>query len=450
MADLLPALSGLNQLLLKKVELQKEEEKKKKGADLITEYDAKLRTAQSSKDLESANTWFLSQSQLRDVPHVQQTGYYMLQNFLPKFSKAEEKLEKQNELRQINSREIQGLLPTWENSKVFLNDKEITGAEYAKSILAKNPDATADDIQKQIDNLNIFESSKVVFDPGAKTFVIAKYKKNKAKGLLSTETVNVRYDGKKLWTDEQGEIVNDKGEKVTGTEGKFDAGIDKEVKREDILSIEDGDRAIQQAYQLDNPPLRGNNGYSGGYGNGRGNSKDSKESYFKGYTPNKSIEGLMSSLDKVYSNIKQAYISQIIKEVNNGDLDLKGETDTQRKKEIELEAIKRMEEDGKKGGGNSYVENINSQIAKLEGETDAGKAGRIFDISVGILQEDFAFRLHMPREQFKDYIFSSGKDSKGLLTLKVRFPNLKGQGDKWFIVDDPAVKNSIVAYYNGE
>jgi len=446
MANLLPALEGLNQLLMKQVEKKEKDTKKVVGAQLVSEYDKKLQTAKTSEEVSKINSWFLTETQKRDVPEVQQTGYYMLNNYLPKFQKEEEKAEK----IALNRQDVESYIGVWKNIPVMYNGIETTGDVIARDLMKRNSTISSDEIDKTLESLKINEETFAGIDPTSRKIITRTERSSKAGGRFADKITNMSWNGNKIFIDNDGKIMGKDNVEILSTLGKYDEGVDTLIDSSEILKHKGGQQVLNAIYEMDQPvPIRG--GSRGGYGGSGGKApKSFEDKYFKGLTPSKSIKDLEGSLMKIYSNIENTYINQVKKEFEAGDISFSGSTEKEIELKIKEEATKRMKADQDKQGGNSVIEDYNSQLNDLDVETDFGKAIKLYDIAVGALKEGSALYFKKPREQFDDPEFKKGKDAKGNLTLQVRYPNLEGRRDKWIEVTDVALKNSILAYYNGE
>lgn len=292
MANLLPALEGLNQLLMKQVEKQEKDTKKAVGAQLVSEYDKKLQVAKNSEEVSKINSWFLTETQKRDVPEVQTTGYYMLNNYLPRFQKEEEKAEKLGMIQ----KDAMSFMEYYKNIKVGYNGQIITGDVVAKDLMSKNPTISSDEIIKHLGNLQVQEESVIGTDPTTRQIIKTTSYSSKTGGELGKKSSTINWvKGKGLYyQDQDGKMMKD-GKEITSVAGQYDEGIDTLVNPSEILSVKGGQQALNAVYELDQPePVRG--GGRGGSG-GRGGKMPETYNPFVS-TPEQRVTGLSNTMGR--------------------------------------------------------------------------------------------------------------------------------------------------------
>lgn len=265
MANLLPALEGLNQLLMKQVDEKKVKDKQIRGANLISEYKTRLDQAQSSEEVSNINSWLLKESQVRDAEDVQQTAYYMLNNYGKKFEEKEKEEKKKIEL----SQDRQGMMDFFKNVPVLFDGKRTTGDVVARSMIEKNENIKTDDIFKVLSQLQIEDTTTVGYDPNSRTIITTTESSTKAGGIAGRKSTSIKYGNGRLFTDEEGSYKDKTGKVIKSQAGIYDEGVDKLIDTSEILGYKGGQQALNAMYEIENPaPIRRGGG-GGGYGGGK-------------------------------------------------------------------------------------------------------------------------------------------------------------------------------------
>ena len=259
---------------MKQVEEKKVKDKQTRGASLISEYKAKLDQAKSSQEVIDINSWLLKESQVRDVEDVQQTAYYMLNNYGKKLEEKEKEEKKNSEI----TGERKGMTEYYKNIPVQYNGITTTGDVVAKSLIEQNPNIKADDLTKILYSLQIKEDKTVGFDPNKKIITIKKSKSSQALGEFDSEYTNIYANGGKLFVDKEGKYKDKNGKEITAQAGVFDAGIDQEINPSEISTLKGGSQILGSIYDMENPQPRGGGG-GGYYGGGGGMTKEEKTLY---------------------------------------------------------------------------------------------------------------------------------------------------------------------------
>lgn len=443
MANLLPALEGLNQLLIKQVEEKKVKDKQTRGASLISEYKTKLDQAKSSQEVADINSWLLKESQVRDVEDVQQTAYYMLNNYGKKF----EEQEKQTKLNEKIAKQREGYKNLYDELTVYYKGKETKASEFVNDAIKANPDITAEEINAQLKEIKVETSEDISLDPNTKKIVVIRNRKNNLGYAESAPATILSFNNGNIFRDvEKGKVTTKdaKGvettKEVIGQAGIYDEGIDEKITPEEILKYKSGEDVLKTVYNLNPVNAPAPRGGSGGY-RGGSSGKTKKDNYFAGYTPTKAMKGIENSIINVYEKSKNKYKAEIIKELDSDNPPFNYDDDADKAKKIEAEASKRA---------SFHMDNINKEFGDLENETETAKGINLFNIAIETLKEGSALDFNRPLKEFEQYEFKKDRDKNGLLVLYVRYPLLRGKSDKWFEVKDNALKNTLVAFDNGD
>lgn len=423
MANLLPALEGLNQLLIKQVEKKEKDTKKVVGAQLVSEYDKRLQTAKTSKEVSDINSWFLTETQKRDVPEVQQTGYYMLNNYLPRFQKEEEKAEKLDMIQQ----DALSFMDYYKNIKVGYNGQIITGDIVAKDLMKKNPTISSDDIMKHLGNLQIQEDSIIGTDPSTRQIVKTTSYSSKAGGELGKKTTSMNWSdkGKIIYIDNEGKIKGKDGVEISSTAGKYDEGIDTLVDSSEILSTKGGQQALNTVYELEQPePVRG--GGRGGYGGRGGKQPDPFKPFIQ--TDAKRKKGLVDLAKKTFGKYEV--------EGDGEQIDTIKRVNRWQEKYDELENYSENERDYAEDElisefvAEYYSNRFSQSGVPAKGQT-TGNGTQMGGLSSNIAQDVNKFK------NYKTIVKNDGN-------VSIQFPEYSNQ---YYIVDEPTLRSSLIKQF---